>query len=126
MDAKQLIEAMKTQRQRWVDVAPGKRVRILLPTELEVVRHFAKVGAEGKLSLAADFDEVKRFTTGWEGFTEADILGAAVAPADPAAFDPDLWELVAAEHLDWVRSVAQALLQGIVDRQLAREADAKN
>jgi hypothetical protein len=126
LDAKLLLEQMRGQRKRWVQVAEGKRVQILLPTELEVVRHFVKPGADGKVNLSCDIEEVKRFTCGWEGFTEADLLGAAVGAADAVPFDPGLWGLVIEEHLDWVRAVAKALLDGVVERQLAREADAKN
>lgn len=125
MDAKQLLEAMRTQRKRWVDVAPGKKVQILLPTELEVVRHFIKT-EDGKPAFSADVDQVKRFTCGWEGFTEADLLGAGVGASDSVAFAPELWDVLIEEHLNWVRVVARALLEGIVQRQSQREADAKN
>lgn len=125
MDKKVLLETMRSQRKRWVDVAAGKRVQILLPTELEVVRHFLKA-QDGKASLSCEVEEVKRFTCGWEGITEADILGAAVGASDPVAFDPEVWGLLIEEHLDWVRTVARALLDGIVERQSQREADAKN
>lgn len=125
MDAKLLIEQLRGQRKRWVEVAPGKRVQILLPTEMEVVRHFLKT-VDGKTQLTADLEEVVRYTVGWEGFTEADLLGAGVGASDPAPFDPGLWELTASDHLDWHQTVARALLQGIVDRQVARDVDAKN
>lgn len=126
MDAKVLLETMRNQRKRWVQIAEGKRVQILLPSELEVVQHFIKPSEAGKMNLAADYAEVNRFTVGWEGITEADLLGAAVGASDVVEFSPELWAAFSAENLDAVRKVAQALLEGIVERQLAREADGKN
>lgn len=126
MDPKLLLEQMRNQRRRWVDIAEGKRVQIQLPSELEVVQHFIKPGEEGKLSLAADYAEVNRFTVGWEGFTEVDLLGAGVGASDAVPFNADLWSAYAAENLEAVRKVARALLDGIVERQVSREADTKN
>lgn len=126
LDAKLLLEQMRNQRKRWVDVAEGKRVQILLPTELEVVRHFIKPGADGKAALTCDVEQVKSFTCNWEGFTEVDLVGAGVGASDAVAFDPELWSVLIEEQLPWVRKVAQSLLDGIVERQLRREADTKN
>jgi hypothetical protein len=126
MDKAGLIQAMRTQRQRWVPVAAGKRVQILLPTELEVIRRFMKLGEGGNYYLAAEFEEVKAFTTNWEGFTEADLLGASIGSADLCGFDPELWDLLVADHTDWLRTVAQALLEGISERMQLRAQDAKN
>lgn len=126
MDAKILLETMRNQRKRWVQIRDGKEVQILLPTEYEVLRHFVEPGEPGKLNLKADYEEVKTFVVGWKGFTEADFLTAAVGSSDPIAFDADLWAAYVADNLECVRKVAQALLEGIGQRTLSREADAKN
>lgn len=125
MDAKQLIEQMRAQRKRWVDVAEGKRVQILLPTDMEVSRHFVRM-VEGRASVTTDMDAIKRFVIGWDGFTESDLLGASVGASDPAPFDADLWEMLFSDRLDWFQAVAAALITGINERHAAREADAKN
>jgi hypothetical protein len=126
MDAKLLLEQMRNQRKRWVQLSEGKRVQILLPTELEVVQNFVKPGDEGKLTLAADYPEVQKFVCGWEGITEADLLGAAVGASDAVEFNTELWSAFASENLEHVRKVARALLDGIAERTLAQQADAKN
>lgn len=126
MDAKQLIEQMRQQRRRWLDLKGGKRVRIQMPTDLEVVRDFMAPGDDGKLALRADIDQVRKYVVDWEGFTTADLLGAAVGSDQPAPFDPGIWDLVIQDHLDWVRLIAQGLLDAIVQRQQQRETDAGN
>ena len=98
---------------------------ILLPTEVEIFRHFVKSSGDG-LSIVADFDEVKQFVCGWEGFTEADLLGVSVGSDAAVPFHSELWEQIASENMEWVRAVAQALVDGIVERQKARGDDAKN
>lgn len=126
MDPKVLLEQMRNQRKRWVAIKEGKEVQILLPSELEVVQHFVKPGDEGKLTLAADYAEVQRFVCDWKGITEVDLLGAGVGASDAVPFNADLWAAYAAENLECVRKVARALLDGIGERTLARDADAKN
>jgi hypothetical protein len=126
MDAKILLETMRSQRKRWVPIKEGKEVQILLPTEFEVLKHFVEPGEPGKLNLKADYEEVKTFVCGWKGFTEADLLGAAVGASDALEFHADLWAAYVADNLECVRKVAKALLEGIGQRTLSREADTKN
>jgi hypothetical protein len=124
MDARHLIEQMRAQRKRWVPLSEGKRVQILLPTEVEVFKSFVK-NSDGALSIVADYDEVRQFVCGWEGFTEADLL-PGVGASDAVPFHAELWEQVVSENVEWVKLVAQALIDGIVERQRARGDDAKN
>jgi hypothetical protein len=127
MDARQLLEQMRAQRKRWVQLGGVRKVQYRVPTQLEVIKHFIKPKDDGEgVQLAADYEQVKQFVCGWDGFTEADLLGAANAPADAVAFDSQLWDLYVSDHLEDVRTVAAALLQSIADWQKASEADAKN
>ena len=119
--SQQLIKQLREQRMRWVDVAPGKRVRIIRPTEIEVSQHFFKDG-----TVSVGFEEVKRFCVDWSGFTGADILGPAVGSGDPIVFDGALWGEVLGDHAAWVRQLAEALLDSAVQHRAATEDDAKN
>ena len=107
-----LINQLRAQRQSWVDLEPGKRVQIMRPPESEIGA-FLRV-ENGRKSMMADLDQVVKFTTGWEGITEADLLGASVGASDAVPFDPALWAEVVADRGDWLKAVAQALLDAIV------------
>lgn len=125
MNAEAIAALIRAQRTARVEVAPGKVVLVIRPTEFEVQRDFIKVAEGGALSLQADFPEVRKYVTGWEGFTEADLLGAAGA-SSPAAFSAELWELVSADNVEWVRKVAQHLLEAIAAHQTAKGEAGKN
>ena len=111
--SQQLIKQLREQRMAWVVVddacTPPKRVRIIRPTEVELAQHFIKAG-----EVSVGFDQVKEFVVGWDGFTEADLLGAGVGAADAVPFSPPLWAEVASDHSTWVRTVAQALLDAAI------------
>lgn len=119
-----LINQLRAQRQSWVDLEPGKRVQIMRPPESEIGA-FLRV-ENGRKSMMADLDQVVKFTTGWEGITEADLLGASVGASDAVPFDPALWAEVVADRGDWLKAVAQALLDAIVKHFDAKAQAEKN
>lgn len=117
-----LIARLREQRMKWVELAalPGKRVRIIRPTESELPEFFQG----GRLTVG--LEQVKRFVVDWEGFTEADLIGAALGASDPVPFDPTLWAEVVADQSTWVRQLAQDLLDHVVAHRVAAAADEKN
>lgn len=130
-----LLRQMRAQRMRWVELdpadpgvegatppPPGKRVRIIRPTEVEIGRHLTR----GDSSLAVAFEDVVRFTTDWDGFTEADLLGAGLGASDALAFDSDLWAELVANRSHWLKRVGQALLDAVVAHIAAQEQARKN
>lgn len=117
----QLIQQLREQRMKWIELEPGKEVRIIRPTELELVQHFIKDRA-----ISVGYEEAKRFVVDWRGITGADVLGAAVGSADPIAFDAELWAEVVADRMAWVNKVAQELLDQIVEHRTAIADQAKN
>lgn len=121
--SEQLIKRMREQRMKWVDIVgqPGKRVRLIRPTETEVGQYLSK-GRE----LVVGLEEVKRFAVDWQGHTEADLLGASIGSADSVPFDPDLWAEVVSDQAKWVRQLAQDLLDMVVAHGSAVAEDAKN
>jgi hypothetical protein len=119
-----LINQLRAQRQSWVDVAPGKRVQIMRPPESEI-GSFLRVD-DGRKSMVAELDQVVKFTAGWDGITEADILGASVGGSDAVAFEADLWREMVADRGDWLKLVAQALLDAIVKHFESKAQAEKN
>ena len=117
-----LITRLREQRMKWVELAalPGKRVRIIRPTETELPEFFQG----GRLTVG--LDHVKRYVVDWEGFTEADLIGAALGASDPVPFDAALWAEVVADQSTWVRQLAQDLLDHVVAHRVAAAADEKN
>ncbi len=119
-----LINQLRAQRLSWVDVAPGKRVQIMRPPESEIGA-FLRV-EDGRKSMIAELDQVVKFTAGWDGITEADILGASVGGSDAVAFEADLWREMVADRGDWLKVVAQALLDAIVKHFESKAQAEKN
>lgn len=117
----QLIRQLREQRMRWIELPEGKRVRIIRPTEVEMVRTLLKGGM-----LSVDVEEVKRFVVDWDGFTEATLLGAGVGGPDPVPFTSELWAEVIGDRTEWVRTVAEAILDLVVAHKAAAVDDAKN
>lgn len=119
----QLIKQLRERRMQWVDLdgLPGKRVRLIRPTEVELSQHFIKDGF-----VNVGVEEVKRFTVDWSGFTEADLLGASVGSSDAVPFSPDLWAEVVSDNVTWVRALAKNLLDLAIAHRSKVEDDAKN
>ena len=118
----QLIKRLREQRMQWVDLdLPGKRVRLIRPTEIEIGLYFVKDG-----SVSVGVAEVERFTVDWEGFTEADLLGAAVGSSDAVPFSQALWAEVISDRSGWVRQLATELLDIVVKHGAEKKVDAKN
>lgn len=120
--AGRLITRLREQRMTWVELAalPGKRVRIIRPTETELAEFF-----QGS-RLTVGLEQVKRYVVDWEGFTEADLIGAALGASDPVPFDAALWAEVVADQSAWVRQLAQDLLDHVLAHRVAAAADEKN
>lgn len=117
-----LIKQLREARMLWVDLpAEGQRLRIIRPTEVELMQHFVKDGR-----ITAGVEQVQRFVVDWSGITSADILGGALGSSDPLPFDAALWSEVVSDRLEWVSLAAQALVKLISDHQKTKADDAKN
>lgn len=117
MTPEQLIAKLLAQRESWVEVEPGRRVRVRRPDESEMVDFRGGMSVELML----------RHVVGWEGFTEADILGPALGAADAAvAFDAALFAVLARDHVAWFEPVSVEIATRIAEHWKAREATAKN
>lgn len=128
--AERLIATMRAQRLSWVEVEPApaggiaKRVQITRPPENDVAAFVSKTD-EGLFTLEASAAHVTKYVTGWDGITEADLIGPA-GSSDAAEFHPDLWAIVVEDRLEWMRTIARALLDSILAHRAAKLEDEKN
>lgn len=124
MDAKQLIAAVRRRRAQELDLGGGKKIIFTRPPEVEMnsILKFK----DGKATWLVDVDHVKKYVVGWDGFTEADLLGAAVGAADPVAFDADLWAAYVEDDNDLVSKVASAILEAVVNHINSKAAVSGN
>lgn len=128
--AERLIQQLRDQRKRWIPLEEGpgaaaaKRVQILRPPETDLP-DFLTTTEDGHYTLQAELRHVEKYVVGWDGFTEADLVGPA-GSSDAAPFAPELWREVVADKLQWMRQIAQALLDLILEHRAARDTAAKN
>lgn len=111
-----LIAKLLAQRESWVEVAPGRRVKVRRPDESEMADF--RSGMNVQLLL--------RHVVGWEGFTEADILGEGIGAADPVPFDAALFATVARDRMAWFEPISVEIATRIAEHWKTREATAKN
>lgn len=111
-----LADKLRAQREGRVEVMPGKWVRFLRPPEIDFGRLRGGVGA----------DHVCEYVIGWDGITEADVLGASIGVNDAAPFSPELWAEYVRDRIDVVGKVAQAIADAISLHLEQRGAIAKN
>jgi len=96
-----ILEKVRRQREQEIEVAPGKHVTVRRPPEAEML----------SLRGGVTVDHVARYTVGWKGFTEADVLTSGAS--DEMEFHPDLWREVVADRLEWFAKVANGLVDAM-------------
>lgn len=107
-----IVEQLLAQRKRWLDIAPGQRVQIIRPPETDIGGLF--VGSGKQRTMVMDLAQVIKYTVGWDGVTEASLLGAAIGASDPVPFSSDVWAVVVADRTDWVQTISAALLTDVL------------
>lgn len=111
-----LIKRLLALRESLVEVEPGKRVRIRRPAEAQVPAFAA----------ATPIERVRDNVVGWEGITEADILGPALGGDAEVSFDAALWGEIVSDRIVWLKIVHEALIEAINAHGVQGEAAAKN
>ena len=118
-----ILARMRSLRQRWIELEPGRRVQIIRPLEVDVQDFISR-------SEQTEVDRMHncavKYVTGWEGFTESFLLGADQAAADPVPFDSDLWAEVVRDHADWLVKVTRALMEEMAKHGKERDDAGKN
>ena len=111
MTPQQLIAAALAQRETFVPLEDGKRVKIRRPSEVAIPKMLRRNGDAGTV-IHAGLEEVKAHVVGWEGFSEADFMAGGAS--DPVDFDAGLWAVWIEDHRDAIGPVSQALVDAIV------------
>lgn len=112
----ELLRKLLEQRDRIVEVAPGKTITVRRPPETQFPAFIGGVTTE----------QVVQACVGWSGFTEADVLGPSVGSSDPLGFYAPVCAELVRDNVDWVRQLAEKLVAAVTQHLDAREAAAKN
>ncbi len=112
MLARELKATLRKRREKTVDLGDGKSVIFRRPTEVEMPLLLVGEGDDRRWEIG--IDQVRKCVTGWNGFTEADLLGSAIGSADPVAFDLELWDEVVSDNVAWTQKIGQAILDAVV------------
>ena len=116
MDASKLIAKALEQRESWVELDGVRKVKVRRPPAAEMF-------AFGRATSPELF---LRSVVGWEGFTEADVLGSAVGSDSAVAFDVELWHVLALDQIEWIGKVSEALVTAIKSYLDTQDAARKN
>lgn len=118
--SRSLVEQLRAQRTGRVEVGgagSGKYLQVRRPLEAtEMARFFRHPTPEMFLGQVV----------GWDGITQADLLGAAVGASDPAPYSPELAAEYLADRGDWLADVGTWLAEAIKAHIDKRAAEAKN
>lgn len=114
MTPEQILARMAEQRAAWVEVEPGKRVRVLRPLEADFPK-FLQPGEGGLLHWRCSLDQVKSSVDAWEGFTEADLYEGGAS--DDVPFSPLLWGALVADRLAYAKPVAARVVDLIASHE---------
>lgn len=112
MDAAELSRRMEREREFWVEVAPGKRIKFLRPL-MDEARHAVN-----------GIREVCEYLRDWEGVTESDLLKSGGDAT--VEFDQNIASQLLRDHLGWAKKVANAMASAMKDRVKATEVAEKN
>lgn len=117
MDQTAIIKKIREARSIWIELGDGKKIQIIRPTELQAYQKFFKKNEDGKSVFALEFDAVKEFVTAWDGFTEADILGQEIGSSDKIDYQPEFFDEVLADRIEWVPIIVGGLIAEIEKAQ---------
>ena len=114
MDAAELDRKMLAEREFWVEVAPGKRMKLRRPLMDEY-------GAYATDSSPKHMAECLR---DWDGIVEADLVaGGSEQPVDYSVATAGL---AMRDNIDWFKAVAKGIFEAMNARALATSIAVKN
>lgn len=116
MDVQTLLLRMAAQRQTWANLEGGKRVQLMRPPETQLPDLISGVHLQHVVDCACN----------WEGFTEADLLGAGIGGSDEVPFHKDLWAAYAADNAKALQVAAAALADCVTQYLTRKGSTAKN
>lgn len=131
MNHEKILRVMLAQREFVVDLAEGRRVTVRRPTEMQIQRDHVVLKFnpdtpdKRDASLTVDPDKVHELCVGWEGFSEADLTGAA-GSSDAVPFHAELLRLWLEDQPDQARTLCTAVLDQMVAHLNRRSTAEKN
>ena len=123
------------RRANWVtvgEVGEGdakrvQKVKFTRPPESDFHTMLTTVDVESNTARwNVELSHVKKYADDWEGFTEADLIGAGVGASDAVPFDSGLFSYWVEDNVEAQRKIGSAILSATVDYLTSREATAKN
>lgn len=106
-----LINRLLAQRQSCVEIRPGVGLIVTRPLPSELI----------DFRDATAYTAAARWVVGWEGMTEADILGAAIGSPVPIEYSKRLADLVLPDHPDWCTRVQDRLISMVIEHRQQQE-----
>jgi hypothetical protein len=116
---KSLTDRMREQRMVWVELDSTHSVRILPPTDLQVMESISEGGKVFNPS------NIGAMVHDWKGFSEEDFLGKGIGSTDPIPLDREALNELLANNVDWVQTVILKLNEALTARGEARDKAAK-
>ena len=111
MNATALLQKLRKARTELADLGEGKKLSFLRPPEAEF----------GTLSRGVTVELIVKYSTGWEGFVEHDLLRNG--NQDPVEFHAEVWAEMLADRADWITNVANAMVEACTRRfELRKDA----
>jgi hypothetical protein len=129
IDAAELRARAQKAREFEVEVEPGKRFTVRVPTQYELILAERRVRASHAGDPVAAIVLQRALTesgiVGWSGLTVGDVAEGADA-AETLDFQASLAGMVLDEHTAWSLKLGSELFDRLVKRKDAAEEDAKN
>jgi hypothetical protein len=113
-----LAERMRAARRITVEVEPGKRIHLLRPREQQCLEIWRQATVTP--------DDVCAAAEGWDGYTEADLLGPELGASDPVPFARDVFEEFVRDRVDLLGRLAGEISKSITEHFAKRAAAEKN
>lgn len=111
------IAALLAARETWLELEPGRRLRVRRPAE-GMLGELRRGGLAAYCACVVD----------WDGFTERDVYGeaAGASAGAPLACDPDLVRELLTDRGEWIGALIDHLRAQIEAHAAAAEARRKN
>lgn len=129
MSAQKIIDQLRAQRESWCVLreadadTPELAVKLRRPAEVELQAYRGGAGRD----LDATLTEAACSTAvDWRGFSEAELLGAAIGSSDPLPFSADLWREAVRDRLDWLGKCANHVMTAVAEHFAAKAEQRKN
>jgi hypothetical protein len=123
----QLLRQLRQSRTFWheLDDPPRRALQLRRPTEDQIVAWQEGLAANAQ-PIVRMRSTARDVVVGWRGFTEADVLGAAVGGDAAVTFDSDLFMEWSADDTMLYVEIADKALAAFTEYRIKKAEDAKN